>query len=302
MGEKQKVIVVVGPTASGKSALAVELAQRFNGEVISADSRQVYKGLDIGSGKITKREMKGIPHHLLDVANPKKTFTAHDFKIHATRTAVQIVCRDKLPIICGGTGFYIDVLLGRINLPDVPADRRLRARLEKKSVTELFVMLKKLDPARAKKIDSVNKVRLVRAIEIAKALPHIKPNVSLRTPKFDVLWIGLRPDKNTMRKKINARLLARIRQGMMHEAQKLHAGGLSWKRMESLGLEYRYLALHLQKKLSKDEMLKQLETKIWQYAKRQLTYWKRNKDIHWFDPRDTNTIVREVEKFLYYFE
>src|SRR5580693_2616583 len=129
----QKVLVIVGPTASGKSALAVALAKKFKGEIISADSRQVYRGLNIGTGKITKREMRGVPHHLLDVVSPKKIFTAHDFVTHARRAISNIAKRGKLPIIAGGTGFYIDALVGRIVLPDVPVDEKLRARLEKKS-------------------------------------------------------------------------------------------------------------------------------------------------------------------------
>ncbi len=140
--KRQKVLIIVGPTSSDKSALAVSLAQKFEGEVISADSRQVYRGLDIGTGKITKREMKGVVHHLLDVASPKRTFSAHDYVIHGTRAIEQVMRRRKLPIICGGTGLYIDALTGRTMLPDVPANPRLRAQLGEKSVIELFATLK----------------------------------------------------------------------------------------------------------------------------------------------------------------
>jgi tRNA dimethylallyltransferase len=277
---KQKVIVIVGPTASGKSAYAVKLAKKIGGEVISADSRQVYKGLDIGTGKITKKEMQGVPHHLLDVVSPKKVFTAQQFT-EAGRTAIDdILKRGKTPIICGGTGFYIDALLGRVPLPNVPPNPKLRAQLEKKSVEKLYKMLQELDPRRAKKIDAQNPVRLVRAIEIAKALGKVPVPKPVKLP-FAVEWIGLNPGDEILRKKINTRLHERMKAGMVHEAKKLKAGGLSYKRMHELGLEYRNLSLFLQNKITKEEMLTRLEFGIWDYARRQIRYWKRNSEIEW---------------------
>lgn len=285
---RQKVIVIVGPTASGKSAYAVTLARKIGGEVISADSRQVYKGLNIGTGKITKKEMRGVPHHLLDVVSPKKVFTAHDF-VERGRAAIEdILAREKTPIICGGTGFYIDALLGRMPLPNVPPNPVLRARLEKKSAPQLFVMLQKLDPRRVKNIDRHNPVRLVRAIEIAKALGKVptaeeQGDASRFTARrrLAVQWIGLNPSDIILRVKIKRRLVQRMKMGMVAEAKKLHKKGLSYKRMYELGLEYRYLALFLQKKISKEEMLVQLENKIWDYAQRQMRWWKRNSEIKW---------------------
>ncbi|MEK7612980.1 MAG: tRNA (adenosine(37)-N6)-dimethylallyltransferase MiaA, partial [Patescibacteria group bacterium] len=166
----KKVLVIVGPTASGKSGLAVRLAKKFKGEIISVDSRQVYKGLDIGTGKITKKEMKGVPHYLLDVANPKKQFSVSQYKKFADKIVRYIVLENRLPIIVGGTGFYIDTLAGKFSLPDVPPNKLLRRKLEKFDTEELFKMLKKKDPARAKTIDRHNKVRLIRALEIVNAL------------------------------------------------------------------------------------------------------------------------------------
>src|SRR3989344_3885695 len=163
MPKKQKVLVIVGPTSSGKSALAVELARTFGGEVISADSRQVYRGLNIGTGKISKREMRGVRHHLLDEVSPHRIFTAHDFVEKGRAAISDIAMRGKLPIIAGGTGFYIDALVGKIALPNVPPNKKLRAQLEKKTAKQLFTMLKKRDPRRAKSIDPHNKRRLVRA-------------------------------------------------------------------------------------------------------------------------------------------
>lgn len=291
---KPKVIVIVGPTSSGKSALAVRMARKMNGEVISADSRQVYRGLDIGTGKITRQEMKGVRHHLLDVASPKKVFTASDFVKKGRAAMENILKRNKLPIICGGTGFYIDALLGRIVLPNVPANQKLRRELQKKSAAQLFAMLKKLDSRRARSIDRQNPVRLIRAIEIAKALGEVprlgfvNPNMGLRNP-YSAEWIGIKPDDTILRKKIHARLLARMRLGLVAEARSLHARGLSYKRMEQLGLEYRYLARFLKGEISKSEMLTRLERDIWRYSKRQMTYWRKNTSTKWIKPERIST-------------
>jgi tRNA dimethylallyltransferase len=281
---KPKVLVIVGPTASGKSDLAVELALRFNGEVISADSRQIYKGLDIGSGKITKKEMCGIPHHLLDVADPKKRFNVSEYKTLGEKALKQIVENKKLPIIVGGTGFYIDAITGRANLPEVPPNKNLREKLEKKTVGELFKILEKKDPQRAKNIDTKNKVRLIRALEIVDALGKVPKRKPAPSP-YSFIFIGLQPDKNTLEQKIYHRLLERL-PGMIREAKKLHKDGITYKRMEELGLEYRYLARFLQNKITKEKMVKELFKEIKHYSKRQYTWFKRNKKISWFQPGD----------------
>lgn len=297
MRGKQKLLIIVGPTSSGKSALAVELARKFNGEVISADSRQVYRGLDIGTGKITKREMQGIPHHLLDVASPKNIFTAHDYVIHTTPTVVDVVWRGKLPIICGGTGFYIDALVGRIALPDVPANPKLRAQLEKKSEVQLFALLKKRDPRRAKTIDPHNKRRLIRALEITLALGRV-PMIENVSQSFDTIWIGIALSQKQLQKKIAVRLSARLKQGMIAEAKRLHSGGLSYKRISELGLEYRSLSRFLQHKINRQELEEELNVEIRRYAKRQLTYWRRNKDIRWFKHTERPAMRKAIRVWL----
>ncbi|MBI2048624.1 MAG: tRNA (adenosine(37)-N6)-dimethylallyltransferase MiaA [Parcubacteria group bacterium] len=277
----QKIIVIVGPTASGKSAFAVALARKIGGEIISADSRQVYTGLDIGTGKITKREMRGIPHHLLDIASPRRIITAHDFAMRGHAAIAAIAARDKIPIIAGGTGFYIDALVGRIALAPVPIDTKLRAHLDTKSAPQLFALLKRRDPKRAHAIiernEMNNKHRLIRALEIT----YSRVASPTEPPAYDVRWFGIRPDMQELKKKIRVRLLARLRQGMIREAERLHENGLAYTRMHALGLEYRYMALYLQKKITKDALVEQLPAKIWQYARRQVIYWKRNKDIQW---------------------
>jgi tRNA dimethylallyltransferase len=278
----QTLYVIVGPTASGKSDLAVELAKKHkNGaEIISADSRQVYKGLDIGTGKITKKEMRGVPHHLIDVADPKKQFTVVQYIDLAKKALGVIIEKDKTPIIVGGTGFYIHALVDGIILPEVPPNKSLRAQLAQKSAMKLFSTLQRLDPNRANNIDPQNSRRLIRAIEIATALGKV-PKVRSNPLPYAVKWIGLDMKPEILKKRIHDRLLKRVGNGMIAEAKHLHDKGLSWKRMEELGLEYRYLALHLQGKLTKQEMIEKLETEIWKYSKRQLTWFKHDPRIHW---------------------
>jgi tRNA dimethylallyltransferase len=296
--KKNKVLVILGQTATGKSNLAVKLAQKYNGEVISADSRQVYTGLDIGTGKITKKEMRGVPHHMLDVVSPKKVFTVTEWKEQAEKKIADIISRDKLPIICGGTAFYIKSLTENIVLPEVPPNKELRKKLEKKTLVELQDMLKKLDQKRFAQIDTKNPVRLVRAIEIATALGKV-PKIKKQKNKYEFLHIGLKLPEANLKKKIHIRLFARIRDGMVAEVKKLHENGLSWKRMGELGLEYRYLALLIQNKISKTEFTEKLETEIWHFAKRQMQWWKRDSKIKWFNPKDAVKIQKEVDLFTH---
>ncbi len=294
----EKILVIVGPTATGKSGIAVLLAKKFDGEIISADSRQVYRGLDIGTGKITKKEMEGVPHHLLDIASPKRKFSVAQYKKLAEKAIRYIVYKKKkLPIVVGGTGFYIQALVDNLDLPEVPPNLELRKKLEKKSVVELFEILKKLDPNRAKGIDSKNPRRLIRAIEIAKHLGQVPAlNFKPSPTNYKPLFIGLDlPDKE-LKKKIRMRLFARIRNGMITEAKKLRKQGLSYKRMEELGLEYKFLAKHLKGELTKSEMIEKLNTAIWQYAKRQQTWFKRDKRIHWIKTK--KEAEKLVRKFL----
>ncbi len=278
---KSKVLVILGPTASGKSDLAVKLAKKFNGEIISADSRQVYKGLNIGSGKITKKEMMGVPHHLLDVANPKKIFTLDMFQKHVYGVMEDILKRKKLPVICGGTGFYIKALIDNMVLPDVQINPELRKKLKGKTSAQLMAILKKLDPKRAEEIHPNNLVRLIRAIEIAKTLGKV-PKLESKKSDYDYLQIGIKSNGKDLQNRINARLIARLKKGMVKEVKNLHKKGVSWKKLEDFGLEYRYISLFLQKKISRQEMVDQLKLKIWQYAKRQMTWFKKDKRIKWF--------------------
>lgn len=271
----KKIIVVLGPTASGKSDLAVRLAKKFNGEIISADSRQVYRGMDIGTGKITREKMKGIPHHLLDVASPKRRFTVVQYRKLALSAINKIFKRGKLPILCGGTGFYIQAVIDGIIIPKVKPDWKLRKKLEKETTEELFKKLRKLDPKRAEIIDKNNKRRLIRALEIITKTQKPVPPLQRQPLPYPVLIIGIKKEKTELKKLIKKRLLKRLRQGMVEEVKKLHQSGISWKRLEEFGLEYRFVAQYLQKKISYGEMINLIQKESEHYAERQMTWFKK---------------------------
>jgi tRNA dimethylallyltransferase len=292
--EKPKIIVIVGPTASGKTSLSIKLAKKFNGEIISADSRQVYKGMNLGTGKVTKEEMQGIKHYLIDIISPKKTLTVVQYVKKAKAAIKKIISKNKIPIIVGGTGFYVDALVFDYKFPEVSPNLKLRKTLEKKSTQELFKMLKKIDPQRAKNIDPNNKVRLIRAIEIAQKLgkvPELKKEL-----KYNPLFIGIKISKEKLKEKIKKRLIKRLKQGMIKEVEKLKKQGLSWRKLENFGLEYRYIAYYLQNKISYNQMLNQLEKAILNYAKRQMTWFKKNKNINWI--LNYNEAQKLVKEFL----
>ncbi len=280
---KTKIVVIVGPTAVGKSDFAVKYAIENNGEIISADSRQVYKGLDIGTGKITQDEMKGIPHHLLDVCEPNEVFNVEKYRELASEAIREIESRGKLPIICGGTGFYIDSLINNVIYPDVPHDRDLRKELENKDANELLEILGKLDSEYVGKLNNSeknNKQRLIRSIEIAKSIGKI-PEINKIDSPYDVKWIGLNLSLTELKERIHNRLIKRLESGMIEEVSSLHNNGMTYERMEELGLEYRYISRFLNGKINEEEMIKELESEIFKYAKRQLVWFRRNKDIEW---------------------
>lgn len=281
---EQKIIVVVGPTASGKSDLAVLIAKKMNGEIISADSRQVYKHMNLGTGKITKKEMGGIPHYLLDVTNPWNDFSVARYKRVGRKMIGDILKRGKTPIICGGTGHYIEALVDGLLIPEVKPDKQLRKILQNKTTQELFKQLQKIDPERAKTIDPHNPRRLVRAIEIAHHMGSV-PQKKYDPLPYTTIWIGIAKSMEELKTRIHIRLLQRIRKGMIREIQNIHNGTygkpVSWKKLDDFGLEYRYVSRFLNGKISKKEMLEQLEKETFAYAKRQITWFKKNPRIQW---------------------
>ncbi len=292
---KQKIVVILGPTASGKSDLAVQLSLRFNGEVVSADSRQVYKGMNIGSGKITKKEMKGVPHYLLDVASPKRKFTASRYKQLSEKAINKILKKKKIPFVCGGSAFYIKALVDGIILPEVPPDWNLRKKLEKEDAESLYKKLKKIDPKRAKNIDRQNKRRLIRAIEIIEKSKKPVPGIKKNSP-YNPLFLGLKISQKELSKKIEKRLKKRLQRGMVKEVKKLRESGVSFKRLEEFGMEYEWAAKYLQKKISKKEMVERIQKESEQFAKKQMAWWKNDKRINWIKTQKQAEVL--VKSFL----
>ena len=294
--QKPKIIVILGQTATGKSDFAVNIAKEVIGEIVSADSRQVYKGMNLGTGKVTKKEMGGIPHFMLDVISPKsKTFSASQFQKMANKKIKEILDKKNIPIVCGGTGYYIDSLINSLPFPEVLPNKKLRRELETKDATELFGILKKIDKNRAKNIDAKNKVRLIRAIEIAQELGQV-PKLKKTKKEFETIKIGLAFPDNELKRRIYERLIKRIKKGMIKEVEKLHESGVSWKKLESFGLEYRYVSFYLQKKMTKEEMIEKLFSAIWHFAKRQKTWWKKDKEIIWINPSKKQEVYDTLKK------
>lgn len=291
-----RLIAIVGQTATGKSVLGITLARQVQGSIISADSRQVYRDLDIGSGKVSQREQRTVPHFLLDVADPRHTYTVAQY-VRAAHRAIQTIHKQgRVPIVVGGTGFWIDVLLRGTNIPAVPPNPRLRRKLTAYRTVELYAKLKHLDPHRAKSIDRHNPVRLIRALEIVLTTKQPVPPQTIKT-QYDVLWLGLQQPVQKLRSLIHARLKRRLRAGLVAEVRGLLQHGVSAKRLLDFGLEYRFVTHYLQHDLTREEMLEQLETAIVQYAKRQRTWFGRNPNIHWVkNARQAVTLTREFLK------
>jgi tRNA dimethylallyltransferase len=277
--------------------LSIKLAQNFKCEIVSADSRQVYKGLDIGSGKITKKEMCGINHHLLSIANPKTRFTVAQYQKLALKTIKQIQAKNKIPILVGGTGFYIQSIVDGIIIPEVKPNWKLRAKLEKLTVAQMFEKLKKLDPKRAKIIDKNNPRRLVRALEIVMITGKNVPEINKKIGNLNVLQIGIKKNLEELKPLIHKRLIKRLENNaMINEVKKLHKNGVSWKRLEEFGLEYRYVAQYLQKKITYQEMIDKIQLESEHYVKRQMTWFKRDKKIHWI--KNYKQAEKLIEKFI----
>jgi tRNA dimethylallyltransferase len=298
MSYMNKVIVVAGPTATGKTNIAIDLALQYNGEVISADSRQVYRGLDIGSAKVTKEEMRGVPHYMLDVAEPTHRYSVAEYQAEARKYIEDIINRGKVPIICGGTGFYIDSIIYDQSFPDVPPNEELRKKLEQKDVEELFELLQTKDPNRASTIDPHNKVRLVRALEITEALGSV-PKQNEKQDYYDILYLCLELERETHFDLIDTRIEQRIEQGMLDEVQNLHNQGVSYEQLESFGLEYRYLSFILQGLVSEEEGLAKLSSETKKFVKRQYTWFRKNPKVQWFNTLfEKEALMKQVATFL----
>ena len=269
--EPIRIVCVIGPTASGKSAKAVERARADNGEVISVDSRQVYRTLDIGTEKISTEEMQGIPHHLIDIQNPEDAYGAGDFVEDATPLIKDIHARGKLPILAGGTHFYFDALL--YGLPQgAPPDPAFRESLEAYSDAELYARIEELDPERARALDPKNRRRLVRALEILNVHERVPERRPLDT--YEVEWVRIEPERNELRSRIDARLKAALERGLVDEVRRTRER-VGDERLNELGLEYRVIGKMLRGELGESELLPVLSAKLWQYAKRQMMWLRK---------------------------
>ncbi len=274
MPKLSHLIVVAGPTSSGKSDFAVELAHKCNGEIISADSRQIYRGLDIGTGKITKAEMQGIPHYMLDICDITESFSVKEFRDRALPIIDDILSRGKTPILCGGTGYYIDAVIYENTLPDTHIARPLEDVLAHLSTEELYDMVKAKDPKRAGAIDRHNRIRLIRALEIIETHGKVQ---ALEKPvfRFDVEFYLLNPSKELLEERVHKRLLKRFKSGMLQEMQSLIAQGYEIATLAKRGIEYKWMATYLEGTISFDELIERLRIATWQYAKRQRTWNKK---------------------------
>jgi len=286
----KKIIVILGPTSSGKTKLAVRLAVKFNGEIVSADSRQVYRGMDIGTGKDLveyKIGKKFIPYHLIDIASPKIRFNAAKYQKLAFNAIDDILRRGKLPILAGGSGLYLQAVVDNFQLSDSKPDLNLRKKLEKLTVNRLVVKIKKLSPKMAAKIndsDSKNKRRLIRYLEILLFDKNFKS--SQAEEKYEFFIIGPACSRSVLKKRIYERLINRLeKEKMVDEVKRLRGRGLSFKKLDDFGLEYKFIALYLQNKLTYDEMVEKLNIAINQFAGRQLSWFRRwerqGRKINW---------------------
>ncbi len=292
---KGKLIAVEGTNASGKSALGIRLAKEWNGEIVSADSRQVYARMNLGSGKVTPEETDGVPHHLLDVRQPGEFFSMADFQALAYDAIDDILARGKQPFLVGGTGLYVDSVTEGYVLSDKKPDAALRARLETYSTPELYEMLKERIPET--EVDPKNRHRVMRMLEKLEAGDE---GPSPRQPRYEVLKFGVTWPREILKQRIDERLEKRLREGMTEEVRALLAEGVSEEFLTKLGLEYKYLTWYLTGKMGYDQMKEELGLAIKRFAKRQMTWFRKDPDIIWLDMAgDPLAQARpHVEKFL----
>jgi tRNA dimethylallyltransferase len=280
----RKLVVILGTNASGKSELGIRVAHQLGGEVVSADSRQVYRGLNLGSGKITRDQAGTVKHHLIDVAEVSEYYSLAQFQRAAYEAIDSIAEAGKLPLLVGGTGLYISAVVDGYQLVDVPPNDSLRAELENLPLPELVARLEALNPEAASRIDQCNRRRLIRAIEVGSAgLGHSAAQKS--APRYRCLQLGLTWPREILETRIAERLERRLADGMIDEVAGLRARGVSDVRLEKLGLEYRYVTRFLRGELgSLNDLRLQLCIAIRQFAKGQVTWFKRDSRIIWLDP------------------
>ncbi|MCD6486075.1 MAG: tRNA (adenosine(37)-N6)-dimethylallyltransferase MiaA [Syntrophobacterales bacterium] len=301
--EGHNLIVILGPTASGKTGMAARLAKDLGSEVISADSRQVYRGMDLGTGKdLSEFLVDGvkIPYHLIDIADTGHEFNLFEYQKMFYRSFSDISGRGIIPIMAGGTGLYLEAVVKDYRMLEVPEDPALRGELQKMDMDAMRDRLFKSNPALHNTTDTQDRDRLILAIEIAEHSKTHEFIEEVEHPRINPFTIGIRWERNVLRDRITERLKKRIDMGMVEEVRNLHNQGVSWERLDSFGLEYRYVSRYLQGKMDFDEMFRQMNTRIHQFSKRQMTWFRRMERrgivIHWMDNADYDSIKRLVEK------
>lgn len=311
-----KIIIILGSTASGKTDLGLMLAKKFNGEIVSADSRQVYKKMNIGTAKPAGKwergsyVVDGIPHHLMDIIDPGKDFSLADYKAAATKSIKDILSRNKLPIVVGGTGLYIQTLVENLDIPKVAPSGSLRRKLEKISHAELVEMIKRLDPESAQKLDLKNPRRVLRALEVfmVSGESFFKQRTKSK-PLYQVLQIGIDVPREELYSRINTRVDRQIEEGLVEETKKLagkparnalrsNSGGYGWPLSSMSGIGYKQMGFCLRGEMTLDKAIEILKRDTRHYAKRQMTWFKRDKTIVWI--KNTNLALAEklVKEFL----
>lgn len=295
MSRKKKLIVILGPTASGKTELSIKLAKKFDGEIVSADSRQIYKEMDIGTAKPSREELRKIPHHLIDIVKPNQDFSVALYKKLALKKIKEIHKRKKIPFLVGGTGLYISAVVDNLEFPKIPPNRKLRNELEEKSTKELFEIYKKLDPEGAKYIDKNNKRRLIRAIEVCKisGIPFWKQRKK-KKPLYEILQLGIKINKKNLEKKIVKRVNEMIKKGLEKEAEKLFKKYKNVPALDTIG--YQEWKDYFNGKIKKEEVIEKIILHTKQYAKRQMAWFKRDKRIHWV--KNFKEAERVLQNFL----
>jgi len=299
------LIVILGATASGKTKISVRLACELNGEIISADSRQVYRGLDIGTGKDLKEYViddRQVPHHMIDIVNPEAEFNLFEFQTRFYEIYSRLIMNRVLPVLVGGTGLYLESILLNYQLPPALPDPQLRKDLQQKSISDLRKDLLSLKIKLHNKTDIEDKDRLIRAIEIELARGRQRLEEINTSPVVDAAVFGIYWERSLLRRRITERLKQRLNEGMIEEVKALQASGLSWERLYSLGLEYRYISQYLLGEISYENMFEQLNTSIHQFAKRQETWFRRMErkgiTINWINGDNYNLLKESVMRYL----
>ncbi len=306
---KSKVIVIAGPTASGKTALSIELAKKINGEIISCDSMQIYKEMDIGTAKVTKEEMQGIKHYLIDIISPTERYTVSNFKKDSEAAIEEILAKGKVPIVVGGTGLYVNSLIYGIEYMDMEFDSEYRDELMQKAeieegLKELYEEAYKIDSKAMEKISPNDKKRIVRVLEIYKATGKTKTELEIlsreKGVKYDFKKFAINMDREKLYNRINLRVDIMLEQGLVEEVKNIYNKYDEYPTaMQALG--YKEVVEYLEEKISYEEMVEKIKQETRRYAKRQLTWFRKNNDYLWLDSdmgiqNNVNIILEEINE------